>query len=182
MLYQDNQKKDIIRVGVVALVFLIMTSAVILLYFSRQKSNNEINEEVYLNTYIDPVSGEQLDNPEGKSPESFDPDAPTISLLGFSDLLSVGFSVNQLESLIKALDSYGQSTSLSPNELSLYPNGFKFDSVEEAGLLDAVTLNIRQERKKDVRVLVYRYDLRTISIKVYDQNALVFESDKTTTN
>jgi len=145
-----------------------------------KKEKVDTSSDNFLQTYNDPISGETATNPVGKTPESYGTSANTPTYLGFKNLLPLGFTQPQLNSLFKVLDKYSSSIEINPNEISLYPDSVKFTNLPETSPdLDIVRFDIQIARKTKQNVELTRHSLSAISLRILENGKELFSSGKT---
>lgn len=177
MQYQNNVKGSkrliIIAVGVIFMIAILIG----LLYFRDNNENG--NGQDLLQSYTDPVTGETVTNPVGKTPENSGVNNDTATLLGFNDLLDVGFTVSQIESLILAFTDFTDKVKVVPDEVSLYSETVSFEDVSNDSLdIDVVNFDVLVARKDKRRAEVHRNSLSAVTLYIYDGDTLIYESDK----
>ena len=119
-----NNEKQTIPTSYIIIGFVVMSLVIIgilVLFYSVNKGEPTPTGDVKQNSYTDPGSGETVDSPEGKSPETYgvNPDQPIY--LGFARLLDVGLSLDQVENLKAAFLDYvtAQKSTQKITEISI---------------------------------------------------------------
>jgi len=171
-----KKEKIFIAFGVVVFVafaiFLLSSGSI-------KKEKVDTSSDNFLQTYNDPISGETVTDPVGKTPESYGASSDTPTYLGFKNLLPLGFTQAQLNSLFKALDEYSSDLEINPNEVSLYPDSVTFISLPETNPdLDIVKFDIQIARKTKQNVEITRHSLSAISLKILENGKELFSSGK----
>jgi hypothetical protein len=172
--FSKNQKILIVVGGLVILGFMFF-----FFNLGGGDKSNLSDDDSFLQTYRDPVSGETVTDAIGKTSESYGVDSKNPVFLGFKELFNYGFTQYQIDSLFKALGEYSTAQKLNPNEISLYPNSVSFEEVDiNSPDLDTVKFKLRIARNKDVMAELTRNSLSAVTLKIIDGDIIIFSSDK----
>lgn len=178
MQYLTSQQGGLNRVQRVAIVIgvLLVFGFLFLLFQPRDNQKSVVLDDEFLNTYRDPITGEVVTDADNKTNESIGEDFPTPTLLGFSKLLTVGFSQGQIDALILALGNFSTTEGFVPNEISLYPDSITFEDADPNSFdIDVVRLKLRISRSEDISAVVTRNSLSTITLTLLREGSQIFQ-------
>jgi hypothetical protein len=104
-----NNERPTIPTSYIIIGFAVMSLVIIgilVLFYAVNGNKTPQTSDAKQNSYTDPGSGETVDTPDGKTPETYgvNPDQPIY--LGFVRLFDVGFSSDQVDSLKAAFLDY----------------------------------------------------------------------------
>lgn len=167
-----NIDKRLLIVG--TLVVLIIGSLAWVGRHNASKLNNNdgkgIKTIVDKGLYNDPNSRETVSNPEGKTPENYGATTDAPIYLGFSSLLDIGVSSDQLGDYKFAVYQFLKSNNQKADEVSI-----AVDTVvpvphdrDSASTVDSVNFNIVVDRKTTYKVKMDYFDLSSIDLRIYD--------------
>lgn len=104
-----NNDRQSIPTSYIIIGFVLMSLVIVgilVLFYAVNNGQDQKVKEADQNSYVDAGSGEEVDSPQGKSPETYgvNPDQPIY--LGFVRLFDVGLSSDQVDALKAAFLDY----------------------------------------------------------------------------
>lgn len=175
-----QSKTKLIIVGAIfCLIFLALT-VVALIFQTSSRNENGSGSDVDQNTYVDPVSGETVLDPEGKVVEGEIVQEGAPLILGIPKLLDYGVSSQQASLINYYLEEYGFSHKDSPiniTEISLDTKSIKQTTDKSSGQKN-ITANIVVNRETTQRLLLSYVSVNDMLVRIYDtDNNQVFISE-----
>lgn len=163
----QNEKKTQLYVIIVFGVLSLIIFGVVALFY---QINNPNTGQPAMNEYTDPGSGNTIVSPEGKTPEKYgvNPDAPIY--IGFSKLLDIGISFDQVNSIKSALGDYAFTVkdSAKITEISLTSDSITHTPNPTGP--DTYLFRITMNRKDEYRVIVSAPDISSIELSLYTKD------------
>jgi hypothetical protein len=165
---QKNEIKPTtyIIVGFAIISFIII--AIIAIFYKINSGSDSGATDT--NSYTDPKSGETIVNPEGKSPEisGINPDAPVY--LGFSNLLEVGFSDEQVQETKDVLLDFMTSKNLKKAEISLDKESLK-QTIDSSTGVATYTFKFTVDRKQNYMATILISDISSVDMSIYSDSS-----------
>jgi hypothetical protein len=162
--------KQTIPTSYLVIGFAVMSLVIIgilVLFYAVNGDEAPKTGEVKQNSYTDPGSGETVDDPEGKSPETYgvNPDQPVY--LGFVKLLDVGFSADQLDNLKEAFLDYAtqQKDTEKITEISITTTSIHQSVDPNSG--SKYSFELTMNRKTKYRAVVASTGISSIRLALY---------------
>lgn len=135
--------------------------------------------------YYDPASKETVSNTADKTPESYGEVTSQPVFLGFSKLLDVGVSADQITGAKLAFTNYFNKQNLPVKEISIYVDTIKQTPLERGSEENrSVTFNAILGRKQKVAAKLEYYDLSNIRLYLANKSGgdIIFDSGAITPN
>lgn len=166
-----TSKKKFIIVFCILVVFVVILFVVSFISQRNQQDAGLNNSDVDQNSYIDPVTGEVVLTPGGRTDEGIT--STDSVLLGFSKLLDMGLSSDQQDLAVSYISSYGENQTLDGEKItmiSLDSSTIKQNINQDSGEI-MITSNIVVNK-----TVTQRLEISYISINRYDIFLQIFDS------
>lgn len=169
---QDSkQKKKLIIIGGVVLLVII-----VLIFQLGGGSKKPASDR---GTYYDVASGETISNPDNKDPEHSESQSLTPTYLGFSKLLTVGITQDQLDGIKLGFSRYpALQDKDTPREVSIYVDTVVANSADIDSDFNTVTFDIIVNRQTKLFATVQYSGLSDIQLLLKNRSggSTVFDS------
>lgn len=170
---QFQNKRKLVVVGSIV-IFVIVVFAVTSLVSNRKSANNISASGVY----YDPLSHQTVSNPAGKAPDTFGTANDMPVYLGFSNLLSSGLTLNQLNYVKTGFYNYSKSVG-GIKEISVDISTIKLshDNTDPNANF-VLEFKIRTDRKNDFIAQVQYPDILSARVVILNPTtrAQIFDS------
>jgi hypothetical protein len=165
-----NNERQSIPTSYIIIGFAVMSLVIIgilVLFYAVNGNQTQQTGEAKQNSYTDKGSGETVDSPEGKSPETYgvNPDQPIY--LGFVRLFDVGFSSDQVDALKAAFLDYTaqQKATEKITEISITTATIRQSVDPNTGSTYSFDLTMNQ--KKKYHAVVASTGISSIKLSLY---------------
>jgi len=169
----EIQKKRIIIFIGIFFAFILIISVI---YLVVNKPNSTTGDPTIITTYTDPGSGETVYTTPNKTPESAGPSA-TITYLGFSKLLNIGMTFDQLTLLKSYFAAYSTDQKTPIKEISITVASLKQIINRDTGEV-TVTFNITIDRNSVYNATIKYSSITTLSLTINNpsDNIIIYQS------
>lgn len=158
-----STKQKIITVTAVVCIAAVAT---LVTFMDSRKSPPDINE------YKDPLSGQTVSDPEGKSPESFGISDNQPIFLGFDALLKRGLTFEQLNNLKQAFYNYSESKPQPLDEISADISSIASHRGRSGdNIIFYLQFDVRFDRKETQKARVDYNGLNSIRLYISDASS-----------
>jgi hypothetical protein len=165
-----TQRSKILIMVSVFIAFIIIISIVYMVFWSGNASNNKapIKDQSSVNSYTDKGSGETVYNPPNQTPENYG--GAQISFLGFTDLINLGLTSDQLNSLESKFNDYSSKQSTPIKEISITTSSIKQSIDQNSGTI-TLTFIITIDRKSTLNAQVTYNGISNVSLTLFNSTA-----------
>lgn len=133
--------------------------------------------------HYDPGSGETVSNPVGKTPEYLGQDSGQPLYLGFSKLLDIGITQDQLKGIKLAFEKYPYANNKPAGEISIFVNNITSAPHDVNDTKQTIYFPVLLNRKDTYYATVDYFDLTTIHLYIKETSSatkIVYDSGNIT--